>query len=379
MSKSRGTFIKARTYLDVGLNPEYLRYYFAAKLGPGVVDIDLNLEDFVARVNSDLVGKYVNIASRCAGFIEKMFGGKLAPRMHQPEAWERAAAESQRIAEAYERREFGEALRSVMALADGTNEAIQRDAPWLLAKDESARERLHQVCTTYLNLFRLLTLYLKPILPDLAGRAELFLNVPPLTWEHAAQALLDCTIRPYQPLVTRIDPAQIKAMVEASKEDLEPRSKANPSSQSPPAGGGGAKSPSPLRPRDVPVGLGGVGEGVAATAPIAGSPITIDDFNKIELRIARIDNAEPVAGADKLLKLTLDLGELGKRQVFAGIKSQYAPETLIGRLTVVVANLAPRKMRFGLSEGMVLAASHGDGEPFLLSPDSGAKPGMRVK
>jgi methionyl-tRNA synthetase len=375
MSKSRGTFIKARTYLDAGLNPECLRYYFAAKLGSGVVDIDLNLEDFVARVNSDLVGKYVNIASRCAGFIEKLFGGTLSPQMHDAERWGRLSSEAPRIARAYEQREFGEALRLVMTLADETNEAIQRDAPWLLAKDDQARDKLHQVCSTYLNVFRLLTLYLKPVLPELARQAENFLNIGPLVWADARQALLGTAIRPYQPLLTRIDPAQIKAMVESSKEDLAPSAKSNPSPQSTPARGGEAKSPSPLR--------GGVGAGGAAPAPSASAqtsaPLSIDDFTKIELRIARIENAESVEGADKLLKLTLDLGELGKRQVFAGIKSQYAPEALIGRLTVVVANLAPRKMRFGMSEGMVLAASHGDGKPFLLSPDSGAEPGMRVK
>jgi len=365
MSKSRGTFIKARTYLDVGLNPEYLRYYFAAKLGPGVVDIDLNLEDFVARVNSDLVGKYVNIASRCAGFIEKLFDGKLAADVHDAAGYARIAEAAPRIAESYEKRDFAEAIRAIMALADEANEAIQRAAPWLMAKDETARAQLHQVCTTYLNVFRLLTLYLKPLLPALAAQAESFLNIAPLQWANAAQPLLGHKINSYQPLITRIDPAQIKAMIEASKEDLAPVAKtsaptANPSPQSLPA-------------------RGGVGAGVTAAAPPPGAPISIDDFSKIELRIARIENAEPVEGADKLLKLTLDVGELGKRQVFAGIKAQYAPETLIGRLTVVVANLAPRKMRFGLSEGMVLAASHGDGKPFLLSPDSGAEPGMRVK
>ncbi len=357
MSKSRGTFIKARTYLDVGLNPEYLRYYFAAKLGPGVVDIDLNLEDFVARVNSDLVGKYVNIASRCAGFIEKLFGGKLAASVHDQAGYARIADAAPRIAESYDKRDFAEVVRNVMALADEANEAIQRAAPWLMAKDENARVQLHQVCTTYLNVFRLLTLYLKPLLPALAAQAESFLKVPPLTWPDASQPLLDHKINPYQPLITRIDPVQIKTMVEASKEDLAPAAK--PAAPAPPPP---AATPAQAKP---------------ATADSA--HISIEDFSKIELRIARIENAEPVEGADKLLKLSLDLGELGKRQVFAGIKSQYAPEALIGRLTVVVANLAPRKMRFGMSEGMVLAASHGDGKPFLLSPDSGAEPGMRVK
>ncbi len=369
MSKSRGTFIKARTYLDVGLNPEYLRYYFAAKLAPGVSDLDLNLEDFVARVNSDLVGKYVNIASRCAGFVEKLFGGKLADRLHDAIDYQRIADAAPRIASSFENRDYSEALRIVMSLADFANERIQNGAPWLAAKDEKARTWLHEFCTTYINVFRLLTLYLKPVLPQLAAQAESFLNIPPLAWADAAQPLLGHAIRPYQPLVTRIDPAQTKTMVESSKEDLAPAEKAaakttNPSPQALPATGGEAKAK-------------------AAAAPTPAAPAatyaSIEDFGKIELRIARIENAESVEGADKLLKLTLDLGELGKRQVFAGIKSQYAPEALIGRLTVVVANLAPRKMRFGMSEGMVLAASHGDGKPFLLSPDSGAEPGMRVK
>jgi methionyl-tRNA synthetase len=325
-----------------------------------VSDLDLNLEDFVARVNSDLVGKYVNIASRCAGFVEKLFGGRLAAGLHDAQGYGRIAAAAPQIASAYEQRDFAEALRRVMALADEANEAIQRAAPWVMAKDESQRERLHQVCTTYLNVFRLLTLYLKPVLPQLAARAEQFLNLPPLAWADAAQPLLGHAIRPYQPLLTRIDPAQIKTMVENSKEDLAPAAKPAP-----------AAAPKAATP-----------QAAAAPAPTASAETayaSIEDFGKIELRIARIENAESVEGADKLLKLSLDLGELGKRQVFAGIKSQYAPETLIGRLTVVVANLAPRKMRFGLSEGMVLAASHGDGKPFLLSPDSGAEPGMRVK
>jgi methionyl-tRNA synthetase len=374
MSKSRGTFIKARTYLESGLNPEYLRYYFAAKLGPGVDDIDLNLEDFVARVNSDIVGKYVNIASRCAGFIEKRFGGRLAKHLPEDNLWATVAepARKDTIKLTYEDRNYLAAILNIMALADRVNEGIQRDAPWVLAKDAANDRRLHEVCTAYINVFRTLTLYLKPILPALAAQAERFLDIPPLTWDDADIPLLDHKINPYQPLATRVDPVQIKAMVEASKEDLAPITKsgatASPSPQPSPARGEGDK------------------HAAAAAAPESRVPspesrasITIDDFTKLDLRIARIENAEPVEGADKLLKLTLDVGELGKRQVFAGIKSQYAPEALIGRLTVVVANLAPRKMRFGMSEGMVLAASFGDGNPFLLSPDSGAEPGMRVK
>ncbi|MDR3415404.1 MAG: methionine--tRNA ligase [Nevskia sp.] len=354
MSKSRGTFIKARTYLDVGLNPEYLRYYFAAKLGAGVVDIDLNLEDFVARVNSDLVGKYVNIASRCAALLHGHFGGRLAAQFDDEEGLrQRYHGGDTAIRYGYENREYGLAAREIMTLADEANGRLQSDAPWSLVKGgEAERARAHRICTRAINEFRLLTLYLKPVLPRLAREAEAFLGIAPLQWADAGKLLLDHPIKPYHPLATRIDPAQIKAMVEASKEDLGPSAK-------------------PAQPA--------AAAADASRLPPPAAPISIDDFGKIELRIARIENAEHVEGADKLLKLTLDLGELGKRQVFAGIKSQYAPETLIGRLTVVVANLAPRKMRFGLSEGMVLAASHGDGRPFLLAPDAGAEPGMRVK
>ena len=378
MSKSRGTFIKARTYLDAGLNPEYLRYYFAAKLGSGVDDIDLNLEDFVARVNSDIVGKYVNIASRCAGFIEKLFDGELATaeqcgKLHggflaMLEAFEFRASIEQ-IAEDLRQRNFGEAVRKTMALADLTNEQIQKDAPWQLAKHPEQRELLHAVCSNFLAVFRALTALLKPILPELAKQAEQFLQVKPLHWQDAADFSWPRghRIRPYQPLATRIDPAQIKAMTEASKEDLAPTSAK------------GASKTGPTAPQP-PMDVSDVRTHVPAPAAAPPTPtISIDDFGKVELRIARIDRAEAVEGADKLLKLTLNLGELGMRQVFAGIKSQYEPESLVGKLTVVVANLAPRKMRFGLSEGMVLAASHGDGKPFLLSPDSGAEPGMKVR
>ncbi len=356
MSKSRGTFIKARTYLDTGLNPEYLRYYFATKLGPGVDDLDLNLEDFVARIDSDLVGKYVNIASRVAGFINKYSEGRLAAQLATNHDFEYAKVQekAEEIRGCYERRDYGNAARIIMNLADFANQLIQKAAPWnqITPNDSAAQTWLSEFSTTHLNIFRLLTLYLKPILPNLAKRAESFLNIPSLTWDDAKKPLLNHQINPYRPLVTRVDSAQIKAMVEASKEDLAPTTKNSAAIAAPES-----RVPSPeSRPA-----------------------ISIDDFTKVDLRIARIENAEPVEGADKLLKLTLDVGELGKRQVFAGIKSQYAPEALIGRLTVVVANLAPRKMRFGMSEGMVLAASFGDGKPFLLSPDSGAEPGMRVK
>ncbi|MDE2149977.1 MAG: methionine--tRNA ligase [Gammaproteobacteria bacterium] len=363
MSKSRGTFIQARTYLDCGLNPEYLRYYFAAKSTPGVDDIDLNLDDFVARVNSDLVGKYVNIASRCAGFIHSHFDGTLAPELPEPIQHhttdsvvqsgestydlEKFVAAGKQIRAAYESRDFAKAIRQVMSLTDIANQYIDGVRPWLLAKSNRTSE-LWGACTLALNLFRFLTVYLKPILPALAQDAESFLNIPPLSWADADRPLLDHVIKPYKPLATRIDPAKIKAMIEASKENLAPM------------------NPTPNH---------------SAAEPAQDQPAyaTIDDFKKIELRIARIDNAEVVEGADKLLRLTLDVGELGKREVFAGIKSAYAPESLVGRLTVVVANLAPRKMRFGVSEGMVLAASGEDGRPFLLWPDSGARAGMIVR
>ncbi|WP_293388532.1 methionine--tRNA ligase [Nevskia sp.] len=372
MSKSRGTFIKARTFLDAGLNPEYLRYYFAAKLSDGVDDLDLNLDDFVARVNSDIVGKYVNIASRCAGFIEKRFDGRLAEFFDDEFAdWYRLyfieAASS--IRQAYNDRNYLAAISQIMGLADSANEWIHDRAPWVLAKNidaeypepEKISAQLHQVCSISLNIFRVLTIYLKPILPELSREVEKFLALDSeLSWEHVASPLLDHKINSYKPLATRIDPAAIKAMIAASTESLAPTAAEVPKAK-------------PAKPAPA-----------AVTAPTTSTPgdtthASIEDFAKIDLRIARIENAESVEGADKLLRLTLDLGALGKRQVFAGIKSAYPPEKLVGRLTVMVANLAPRKMRFGMSEGMVLAASGDEGGPFLLAPDDGAQPGMKVK
>jgi methionyl-tRNA synthetase len=381
MSKSRGTFIKARTYLDAGLNPEALRYYFAAKLGSGVDDIDLNLEDFVARVNSDLVGKYVNIASRCSGFIEKLFEGRLSPRMIHPVLYDGIRLRAEGIKDLYEKRDFNAALKDIAYLADQANAHIHEMQPWALAKhlDDANREKLHGLCTTYLNAFRLLTIYLKPVMPGVAKEVEAFFDAGVLSWADVEKPLLGNSITPYKPLFTRIDPAHIKAMIEASKEDLTSTVSTTKvgSPKHAPSGAEGAAIMAEVAPR--PTAL----SAQPAEGPAASATISIEDFTKIELRIAKIENAESVEGADKLLKLTLDVGGLGKRQVFAGIKSQYAPETLIGKLTVVVANLAPRKMRFGMSEGMVLAASHSDGKPqtgiFLLSPDSGAEPGMRVK
>jgi methionyl-tRNA synthetase len=347
MSKSRGTFIKARTYLDQ-LNPEYLRYYFAAKLGAGIEDIDLNLDDFQARVNSDLVGKVVNIASRCAGFINKRFGGKLADQLADAALFQSFAEAGKQIAEHYEKREFSRAVREIMALADRANQYIDEQKPWVIAKEAGREDELQQVCSLGLNLFRLLIGYLRPILPATAERSEAFLRVAPLRWEALATPLLGHDIDPFKPLMTRVEPSQIEAIITASKADLE-------------------KQP-----------------GAAATpgGPLLDDPIsdTIDyaDFAKLDLRVVRIVKAERVDGAEKLLQLTLDLGG-EQRNVFAGIKSAYEPADLEGRLTVMVANLAPRKMRFGLSEGMVLAAGPGGKDLFILGPDSGATPGMRVK
>jgi len=345
MSKSRGTFIKARTYLD-HLNPEYLRYYFAAKLGSGVDDIDLNLEDFVARINSDLVGKVVNIASRCAGFISKRFEGRLSERVSEPALYAKFVAEGAAIAAHYEQREFSQAVRRIMALADRANQYIDSHKPWELAKQAGQEQAVQDVCSTGLNLFRVLMTWLQPILPVMAQRVETFLAIPAMSWDAIETPLTGHTIKPFTPLMTRVEQEKIDAMLEDSKEHL-------------------AATAAP-----------------AASGPLAADPvtqtITIDDFARVDLRIARIEKAAPVEGADKLLQLTLDLGG-EKRNVFAGIKSAYNPQDLEGRLTVMVANLAPRKMRFGVSEGMVLAAGSGGDELYILHPDSGAQPGMRVK
>ena len=354
MSKSRGTFITAASYLETGLNPEWLRYYFAAKLNGSMEDIDLNLDDFVARVNSDLVGKFINIASRTTGFIHKNFGGKLADQIDHPEWLNGFQAAAASIAGYYEARDFGRALREIMALANRANQFVADEKPWELAKQPDAAARLHQVCTIALNAFRLLTLYLKPVLPRLAQEVESFLAIEPLAWDHAHTLLLGHRINEYAHLMTRIDPKSLTAMVDANRQNLEP-------------------TPAPVRHAEAQA-------HAAQPPPVAiADTISIEAFAKIDLRIARIAHAEHVEGADKLLRLTLDLGDLGTRQVFAGIKSAYAPEKLVGRLTVMVANLAPRKMKFGMSEGMVLAASGDAPGLFILSPDSGAQPGMKVK
>ncbi len=362
MSKSRGTFITARTYLE-HLDPEYLRYYFAAKLGNGIDDLDLNLEDFRLRVNADLVGKVVNIASRCAGFINKRFGGRLAAELADPALYQDFVAAAAPIAALYEARDYGRAIREIMALADRANQYIDEHKPWQAAKEPGREAEVQAVCSLGLNLFRVLMLYLKPVLPAMAERAEAFLAIAPLQWGSVASPLCDHTIDAFQPLMTRVEPERIEAMLEASRETLV-QSGAQSGAQSSTR----ADADSNATP--------------AADSPLASDPISaeigFEDFARLDLRVARIIKAEAVEGADKLLRLTLDLGG-ETRNVFAGIKSAYDPAGLEGKLTVMVANLAPRKMRFGVSEGMVLAAGPGGKELFILQPDAGAQPGMRVK
>jgi methionyl-tRNA synthetase len=453
MSKSRGTFITARSYLDHIKNPEYLRYYYACKLNGTMEDVDLNLEDFVARVNSDLIGKYVNIASRTAGFITKLCDGRLSQeyphhldlvgtdmrppaepsfrrqikdvvqeametnnlggktpsryaldlleaqpeeyRIFQPDDYDGTAdwfyfnSEilylrdiGKIIAQDFEERDYGKAIRRIQRHADRANQWLQINAPWDIAKTPGQEQRVQEICTAALNMFRLLTLYLRPILPTLAKRAEEFLNIPPLSWNDAENLLVaGHRINPYQHLVTRIDPKQIESLLAANQQSLKPMPESHSQTRHAEAqqhavqAVGAVPSPQPspssssAELRRSAIG----GEGVIAPT------ISIDDFAKIDLRIARISNAEHVEGAEKLLKLTLDIGEENPRTVFAGIKSAYDPAALIGRMTVMVANLAPRKMKFGLSEGMVLAASGDKPGLFILSPDEGAEPGMKVK
>ena len=347
MSKSRGTFIKARSYLD-HLNPEYLRYYFAAKLGSGIDDIDLNLDDFSARVNSDLVGKVVNIASRCAGFIYKKYDGVLSQSCVETELYQEFVNAGDAIAEDYEQREFGQAVRKIMALADRANQYIDANKPWVLAKQEGQEQTVQDVCSVGLNLFRVLITWLQPVLPQMANDVETFLNIPAMTWDAINTPLTGHTINKFKPLMTRVEQEKIDAMLDDSKDSLGNTQDTNNTASGP--------------LKDDPI----------------SETINFDDFAKLDLRIALISKAEHVEGADKLLQLTLDLGG-ETRNVFAGIKSAYTPESLQGKLTVMVANLAPRKMRFGVSEGMVLAAGPGGDELFILHPDDGAKPGMRIK
>jgi len=367
MSKSRGTFIMAKTYLE-HLNPEYLRYYYAAKLSSRIDDIDLNLEDFAQRVNSDLVGKVVNIASRCAGFVVKQFDGKLSTEWstEAQTLYTSFAAESEMIANLYENRDYGQAMREIMALADRANEYIAETAPWVLAKEEGKQAELHESVSVGINLFRVLMTYLAPVIPATADKAKAFLQLDNWAWTDVQHPLMGHEITKFKALLTRLETASIDKMVEASASSL----------------GNHSAAPDGKKADTKPKKNKQAGSEKAASDKPEFDPlapeISIDDFAKIDLRIAKIVNAEAVPEANKLLKLTLDIG-FEQRQVFAGIKSAYEPEDLIGKLTVMVANLAPRKMRFGLSEGMVLAAGPGGSDLYVLSPDDGAKPGMRVK
>ena len=358
MSKSRGTFVMARTYLDTGLEPEALRYYFAGKTSGGVEDVDLNLSDFVAKVNSDLVGKFVNLASRCAGFIAKRFDGRLAGALPDAAMYSRFAAQLEPVYAAYRRNEAATALRMTMALADEANRYIDEHKPWVIAKQEGREAELQAVCTQGLNLFRVLNTALKPVLPGICARAEAFLDAPVLHWNALSQPLLDHVVQPYAPLFTRIDPKMIAAMTEASTDSMKPATAAAPAS------------------------TGTTGKDKASAAPDGGAApvIGIDDFAKLDLRIGKVTACELVEGSDKLLRFELDAGALGTRQIFSGIRASYPePEKLVGRNVVFIANLAPRKMRFGLSEGMILSAGFDAGELALLDADAAAGPGMPVR
>ena len=364
MSKSRGTLIAARTWLD-HLSAEYLRYYYASRLGPGIDDLDLNLDEFTAKVNGDIVGKLVNIASRCAGLLGRVAEGRLATRLPDPGLYDEFTSAGERIAAFYEGRDYAAAVREIMLLTDRANLYIDRHKPWLAAKEASRRDEVQAVCTQGINLFRVLVQYLKPVMPKLAAAAEEFLAATAARWDDVTTPLLDRRLQPYAPLATRVDPTAVKALLEASTESLKP-TEAPPRAQA-------AKATATAQPAKALPSAGAPAESIAAQPRIS-----IDDFAKLDLRVARIDAAELVDGADKLLKLTVDLGG-EQRTVFAGIRAAYEAEKLVGRLAVLVANLEPRKMRFGISEGMVLAAGPGGAEIFLVAPDSGATPGMKVK
>jgi methionyl-tRNA synthetase len=397
MSKSRGTFITARRYLD-HFPAEYLRYYFAAKLAPGIDDLDMNLEDFATRLNSDVVGKLVNIASRCAGFIAKLADGKLADALPDPELHAAFVAAGDSIAAAYEARDTAGAVREIMLLADRANQYIDSRKPWALAKQGNQSAEVQGVCTQGLNLFRVLMIYLQPVLPKMALQAQRFFAEDVWTWASAATPLFATAILPYQALATRLDPKAVAQLVEpengattrvggagaavsaggvavgAGAAIASGGSAATGSH----AGAGTAPKGQPPRPATAAPRASDLAA-LAAAAAVEGNSISIDEFMRVDLRVAKVLSAEFITGADKLLKLRLDVGELGERQIFAGIRAAYDPATLIGRLVVVVANLEPRKMRFGVSEGMMLAAGPGGKDVFALSPDSGATPGMRVK
>ncbi|MBS0556799.1 MAG: methionine--tRNA ligase [Proteobacteria bacterium] len=386
MSKSRGTFIQARTYLN-HLDPDWLRYYLASLLGPTLADVDLDMKAFEERVNSHLVGKWVNIASRCAGFVHKFFGGKLSAQLpaEASASYADAAKRLSACAALYEARDYAAALRLIMDVADTANAYVADKAPWKMAKDDGQREHLHVVCTLALNYFRLLTIWLAPVVPSIAARAFAFLGEAPPRFEAANTPRLGATLNEFSALTTRIDPLKIEAMIEASKENLQA---ATPSPQPLPREGGGAKAAASTSP---PAGRANRSEAMGSTSPLVGevaarsvagegSFISIDDFARMDLRIGTVLECGFVEGSDKLLRFVLDAGELGRRQIFSGIRAAYAePEKLIGRKVVFIANLAPRKMRFGVSEGMILSAGSGGDDLHLLDADAGAKAGMPVK
>jgi methionyl-tRNA synthetase len=370
MSKSRGTFITARRYLEQ-FPAEFLRYYLAAKLNSGIDDLDMNLDEFATRLNSDIVGKLVNIASRCSGFISRLCAGVLAPALHDADLFATFTTAGDAIAQAYENRDTALAMREIMALADRANQYIDSQKPWILAKDPANTAAVQAVCTQGLNLFRVLMIYLQPVLPHMAAKASSFLGEKDWTWSHATAPLLGTAINPYEPLATRLDPKAVQRLIE-------PDVAAAAAAPAVAATAGATPKKAGIAPPATQTGASDAAT-LAAAAAVEGNSISLDEFLRVDLRIAKILSAELVSGADKLLKLRLDVGELGERDIFAGIRAAYQPQDLVGRLIVVVANLEPRKMRFGVSAGMMLAAGPGGADIFLLSPDSGAAPGMRVK
>ena len=376
MSKSRGTFIKARTFLN-HLNPTYLRYYFAAKLGASVDDFDLNLEDFVQRVNTDLVNKLVNIASRTANFVKKA-GGKLSDHCVEQDMVQSFIDRGDLIAELYEQREFGKAMKEIMTLADRANEYIQAKQPWAMNKEEGREQEVLEVCSVAINLFRQLVTYLAPVLPEIADKTRDFLNLESLDWDARRQILLGHEINKFKPMLGRAEMDKVSAILEETKDELAKENGETPAKTETKAA---EKKPATKEKKAKNKGPGGSQKGKELREDgneVVAPEIQFDDFAKVDLRVAKIVNAQHVEGADKLLQLTLDIGNGDVRNVFSGIKTAYAPEDLIGSLTVMIANLAPRKMKFGMSEGMVLAAGPGGKDIWLLEPDEGAQPGMRI-
>jgi methionyl-tRNA synthetase len=369
MSKSRGTFITARRYLD-SFKAEYLRYYFAAKLGPGIDDIDMNLEEFTTRLNSDIVGKIVNIASRCAGFVTRSAGGMLAPALPEPGLHAEFAAAGATIAAAYEMRDTAGALREIMGLADRANQYIDLRKPWNLAKNPESGAQVQSVCTQGLNLFRVLMIYLQPVLPDMAAQVRQFFQEGPWSWESAATPLLGTAILPYRALATRLDAKAVAGLIEPEEAEVTAGT-GQPVTAAAATAAAATRRTSSSAASDATT--------LAAAAAVEGNTISLDEFMRVDLRVARVESADFITGADKLLRLKVNVGELGEREIFAGVRAAYEPAGLVGRLIVVVANLEPRKMRFGVSEGMMLAAGPGGKEIFVLSPDDGATPGMRIK